>query len=413
MPYQPGRHFLQVPGPTNSPVAVLQALALPTIDHRGPEFARLGREVLDAIKSIFRTSQPVIIYSSSATGAWEAALVNTLSPGDQVLMYETGQFSALWHRVAQRLGLQVTYLPGDWRSGVDAGAIGARLAEDRDHRFKAVAVVHNETATGVLSDVAAVRAAIDAAHHPALLMVDAVSSLGAVDYRHDDWGVDVTISGSQKGLMLPPGLAFVAISEKALAANRGARLPRAYWDWQDMLASNQGGYFPYTPNTNLLQALRVAIRLLHEEGLEQVFARHRRAGEATRRCVQHWGLELQCRVPAQYSPVVTAVRMPEGASADQLRATILNANNLSLGAGLGKVADKVFRIGHIGDFHELIVIGTLAGVEMGLKTANIAYRPGGVQVAMDHLQQVASSLSPHRPVWNEGDPEGVRSRAAV
>ncbi len=413
MPYQPGRHFLQVPGPTNSPVAVLQALALPTIDHRGPEFARLGREVLDAIKSIFRTTQPVIIYSSSATGAWEAALVNTLSPGDRVLMYETGQFSALWQRVAQRLGLQVDYLPGDWRSGVDAAAIGARLAEDREQRIKAVAVVHNETATGVLSGVAAVRAAIDAAHHPALLMVDAVSSLGSVDYRHDDWGVDVTISGSQKGLMLPPGLAFTAISGKALAANRSARLPRSYWDWQDMLGSNEGGYFPYTPNTNLLQALRVAIQLLHEEGLEQVFARHRRAGEATRRCVQHWGLDLQCRVPAEYSPVVTAVRVPEGHSADQLRSMILTASNLSLGAGLGKVADKVFRIGHIGDFHDLIVIGTLAGVEMGLKTAHIAYRPGGVQAAMDHLQQVASGLSARRPVWNEADPDALRSTAAV
>lgn len=412
MPYQPGRHFLQVPGPTNSPVAVLQALALPTIDHRGPEFARLGREVLEAIKSIFRTTKPVIIYSSSATGAWEAALVNTLSPGDQVLMYETGQFSALWHRVAQRLGLQVDYLPGDWRSGVEAAAIEAALAADREHRIKAVAMVHNETATGVLSDVAAVRAALDAVHHPALLMVDAVSSLGAVDYRHDDWGVDVTISGSQKGLMLPPGLAFTALSDKALTANRGARLQRAYWDWQDMLSSNEGGYFPYTPNTNLLQALRVAIGLLHEEGLEQVFARHRRAGEATRRCVQHWGLELQCRVPSEYSPCVTAVRVPDGHSADQLRATILNTNNLSLGAGLGKVADKVFRIGHLGDFHELIVIGTLAGVEMGLKTAHIAHRAGGVQVAMDHLQQVLSSLSPRRPMWNEADPEGARSRAA-
>ncbi len=413
MPYQPGRHFLQVPGPTNSPVAVLQALALPTIDHRGPEFARLARQVLTDIRSIFRTTQPVVIYSSSATGAWEAALVNTLSPADAVLMYETGQFSALWHRVAQRLGLQAEYLASDWRSGVNAAAIEARLAEDREHRIKAVAVVHNETATGVLSDIAAVRAAIDAAHHPAMLMVDAVSSLGATDYRHDEWGVDVTISGSQKGLMLPPGLAFIAISSKALAANRSARLPRAYWDWQDMLSSNETGYFPYTPNTNLLQALRVAIHLLHEEGLEQVFERHRRAGEATRRCVQRWGLELQCRVPAEYSPAVTAVRVPEGHSADKLRAAILAASNMSLGAGLGKVADRVFRIGHIGDFHQLIVIGTLAGVEMGLKTAGIAHHEGGVQAAINYLQQVAVNPSGHRQAWNEGDPDALRSSAAV
>jgi len=413
MPYQPGRHFLQVPGPTNSPVSVLQAVALPTIDHRGPEFARLGRQVLADIRSIFRTTQPVIIYSSSATGAWEAAFVNTLSPGDTVLMYETGQFSALWHRVAQRLGLQAEYLPGDWRSGVSAAAIEARLAEDREQRIKAVAVVHNETATGVLSDIADVRAAMDAAHHPALLMVDAVSSLGAVDYRHDDWEVDVTISGSQKGLMLPPGLAFTALSSKALAASRSARLPRAYWDWQDMLVANEGGYFPYTPNTNLLQALRVAMHLLHEEGPEHVFARHRRAAEATRRCVQRWGLELQCRVPEQYSPAVTAVRVPEGYSADQLRASILAASNMSLGAGLGKVADQVFRIGHIGDFHDLIVIGTLAGVEIGLKTAGIAHHEGGVQAAINYLHQAAISPSARRPAWDEADPEAVRSRVTV
>jgi alanine-glyoxylate transaminase / serine-glyoxylate transaminase / serine-pyruvate transaminase len=407
MTYQPGRHFLQVPGPTNSPLAVLQALALPTIDHRGPEFAQLGREVLASTRSIFRTEQPVIIYAASATGAWEAAFVNTLSPGDRVLMYETGQFSALWHRVAQRLGLQVEYLSGDWRSGVDAARIGAQLAEDREHRIRAVAVVHNETATGVLSDVAAVRAAMDAAHHPALLLVDAVSSLGAVDYRHDEWGVDVTISGSQKGLMLPPGLAFTAMSRKALAASRSARLPRAYWDWQEMLSANESGFFPFTPNTNLLQALRVAIRLLHEEGLEEVFARHRRAAEATRRCVQRWGLEVQCRVPQEYSPVVTAVRVPEGSSADRLRATILESSNLSLGAGLGKLADRVFRIGHLGDFNDLILIGTLAGVEMGLQSAGIAHQEGGVQAAMQHLQRTRRAPAGRGRPSDAAHPEAV------
>jgi len=385
MSYQPGRHFLQLPGPTNCPLAVLQAVALPTIDHRGPEFPHLAREVLAGIKKVFGTREPVIVYSASGTGAWEAALVNTLSPGDQVLMYETGHFAALWRRLAQRFGLEVQFLAGDWRSGVDAAAIGARLAEDRAHRIKAVAVVHNETSTGVLSDIAAVRQAMERAHHPALLLVDAVSSVGAIDYRHDEWGVDVTICGSQKGLMLPPGLAFNAISAKALAAMRNARLPRAYWDWQDMLNFNESGYFPYTPGTNLLQGLRVALRLLEEEGLEQVFARHRRAAQATRRCVQHWGLELQCRVAAEYSPVVTAVRVPEGHSADKLRERILARSNLSLGSGLGVLADKVFRIGHLGDFNDPMVIGTLGSIEMGLKATGISYHPGGLEAAVKEL----------------------------
>ncbi len=385
MPYLAGRHFLQLPGPTNSPLAVLQALALPTIDHRGPEFPQLAREVLTDIRKVFGTREPVIIYSASGTGAWEAALVNTLSPGDQVLMYETGHFAALWRRVAQRFGLEVQYIAADWRSGVDAAAIEAQLAEDRGHRIKAVAVVHNETSTGVLSDIAAVRQAMQRAHHPALLLVDAVSSVGAIDYRHDEWGVDVTICGSQKGLMLPPGLAFNAISAKALAAMHSARLPRAYWDWQDMLSFNESGYFPYTPGTNLLQGLRVALRLLQEEGLEQVFARHRRAAQATRRCVQQWGLELQARVAAQYSPVVTAVRVPEGHSADQLRERILARSNLSLGSGLGKLADKVFRIGHIGDFNDPMVLGTLGGIEMGLKATGIPYQRGGLEAAVNEL----------------------------
>ena len=384
-PYQPGRHFLQLPGPTNTPLAVLQAMAKPVIDHRGPEFAALGLEVLASNKTIFKTEQPVIIYPTSGSGAWEAALVNVLSPGDRVLMYETGHFSGLWGKIATRLGLEPEIIPGDWRSGVDAGAIGARLAEDKGHAIKAVAVVHNETSTGVLSDVAAVRRAIDAANHPALLLVDCVSSLGAVDYRHDEWGVDVSISGSQKGLMLPPGIAFNAISQKARTASKTAKLARSYWDWEDMLAFNGKGFFPYTPNTNLLQGLKVGIELLHAEGLDQVFARHAKAGEATRRAVRAWGLELQCAVEAQHSPILTAVRMPEGHSADNLRAEILARYNMSLGSGLGPLSDKVFRIGHLGDFHDLITTGTLAGVEMGLKVAGVPHRSGGVGAAMDYI----------------------------
>jgi alanine-glyoxylate transaminase/serine-glyoxylate transaminase/serine-pyruvate transaminase len=383
--YQPGRHFLQLPGPTNSPLAVLQALALPTIDHRGPEFGQLVLGLLSDIKKIFRTAEPVIIYTASGTGAWEAALVNTLSPGDQVLMYETGQFATLWRNIARQLGLAAELIAGDWRSGVDAAAIGARLAADSGHQIKAVAVVHNETSTGALSDIVAVRKAIDGAHHPALLLVDTVSSLAAVDYRHDEWGVDVTISGSQKGLMLPPGLSFNAISKKALAASKQAKLPRSYWDWEGMLAANKSGYFPYTPNTNLLQALRVALNLLQTEGLERVFLRHARAAEATRRCVRQWGFELQCRVEKQCSPVLTGVVMPDGFSADKLRAQILAQSNMSLGAGLGKVADRIFRIGHIGDFHDMIVTATLTGVEMGLNSLGVPHRTGGVTAAMDYL----------------------------
>ncbi|HEY2417863.1 MAG TPA: aminotransferase class V-fold PLP-dependent enzyme [Steroidobacteraceae bacterium] len=385
MPYQPGRHFLQLPGPTNIPLAVLQALALPTIDHRGPEFARLVLGLLSGIKEIFKTEEPVVIYTASGTGAWEAALVNTLSPGDQVLMYETGQFATLWRKIAQQLGLAPQFIAGDWRSAADPGAIGARLAADPAHQIKAVAVVHNETSTGALSDIVAIRKAMDSAHHPALLMVDAVSSLATVDYRHDEWGVDVSIGGSQKGLLLPPGLSFNALSKKALAASKQARLPRSYWDWDGMLAANKSGYFPYTPNTNLLQALRVALELLQAEGLERVFARHARAAEATRRAVRHWGLDIQCRVPSEYSPVLTGVVMPEGYSADKLRASILAQSNMSLGAGLGKVTDRIFRIGHIGDFHDMIVTATLTGVEMGLKSLRVPHRSGGVDAAMNYL----------------------------
>ena len=385
MSHHPGRHFLQIPGPTNTPLPILAAIARPTIDHRGPEFGALGREVLAGIRTVFKTSGPVLIYPASGTGAWEAALVNTLSPGDRVLMYETGWFATLWSRMATRLGLAVELVEGDWRSGVDAAATAARLAEDREHAIKAVAVVHNETSTGATSDVAAVRRAIDRAGHPALLLVDTISSLGSIDFRHDEWGVDVAVGGSQKGLMLPPGLGFNAVSDKALAASRTARLPRAFWDWEDMLAANAKGYFPYTPSTNLLQGLKVAIELLHAEGLDAVFARHDRAAEATRRCVQHWGFEIQCRDPAAWSSSLTAVRLPEGHSADGLRAEILARSNMSLGNGLGPLADRVFRIGHLGDFHDLMVTGVLTGVEMGLKVCGIPHRPGGVDAAMAYL----------------------------
>jgi alanine-glyoxylate transaminase/serine-glyoxylate transaminase/serine-pyruvate transaminase len=385
MSRQAGRHFLQIPGPTNTPLPVLAAIAKPTIDHRGPEFGRLGREVLAGIRTIFKTERPVVIYPTSGTGAWEAALVNTLSPGDKVLMFETGWFATLWKKMTQRLGLEAEFIEGDWRAGVDSAAIGARLAEDKAHSIKAVAVVHNETSTGVTSNVAAVRRAIDRAGHSALLLVDTISSLGSIDYRHDEWGVDVTVGGSQKGLMLPPGLSFNAISEKALAASKGARMPRSFFDWQDMLALNEKGFFPYTPSTNLLQGLKVAIEMLHEEGLDQVFARHDRAAEATRRCVQRWGFEIQCRNPAEYSSSLTAVRLPEGHSADGLRAEILARSNMSLGNGLGPLADRVFRIGHLGDFNDLTVTGTLSGVEMGLKACGVPHRSGGVEAAMAFL----------------------------
>jgi alanine-glyoxylate transaminase/serine-glyoxylate transaminase/serine-pyruvate transaminase len=385
MEHQTGRHFLQIPGPTNSPLPVLAAIAKPTIDHRGPAFAELGLDVLTRIRTVFKTERPVVIYPTSGTGAWEAALVNTLSPGDHVLMYETGWFSTLWTKMTAALGLHSYAIKGDWRSGVDASAIEARLREDHAHRYRAVAVVHNETSTGVTSDIAAVRRAIDAAGHPALLLVDTISSLGSIDYRHDEWGVDVTVGGSQKGLMLPPGLSFNAISEKALAASKRSRMPRAFLGWFDMLAANVNGYFPYTPSTNLLQGLRVALDLLDAEGLDQVFARHDRAAKATRAAVQHWGFEIQCRNEAEYSSSLTAVRLPEGHSADGLRREVLARSNMSLGNGLGPLADRVFRIGHLGDFNDLMVAGTLSGVEMGLRAAGIPHRRGGVEAAMEVL----------------------------
>ena len=384
-----GRHFLQIPGPTNVPDRVLRAIDMPTMDHRGPDFAALGRFVLEGMQRVMRTRHPVIIYPASGTGAWEAALVNTLSPGDKVLMSETGHFASLWFRMAQKLGLVVDVIPGDWRHGADHVEIEKRLAADTSHAIKAVCVVHNETSTGVTTRVPLVRKAIDSAKHPALLMVDTISSLASVDYRHDEWGVDVTVAGSQKGLMLPPGLSFNATSPKALAAGKGAKLPRSFWDWEDMIASNATGYFPYTPATNLLYGLREAILMLEEEGLENVFTRHQRHAEATRRAVRAWGLEVLCLVPEEFSPSLTAVLMPAGHDADKFRAAVLEHFDMSLGTGLAKLKGKVFRIGHLGDFNDLMLLGTLAGVEMGLELAGIPHRKGGVTAAQQYIVESA------------------------
>ena len=380
-----GRHFLQIPGPTNVPDRVLRAIDNPTIDHRGPEFGTLGRKILAEIKPVFGTKADVIIYPASGTGAWEAALVNTLSVGDRVLMFETGHFATLWRELAERLGLVVDFVSGDWRQGVDPKLVEAKLAEDRSHAIKAVMAVHNETSTGVASRIGEIRRAIDAARHPALFMVDTISSLGSIAYRHDEWGVDVTVAGSQKGLMLPPGLSFNAVSAKALAAQKTARLPRSYWDWATMLTANKTGYFPYTPATNLLYGLNEAIEMLMEEGLANVFARHDRHAEATRRAIRGWGLEILCVNPAEYSSSLTAVLMPVGHNADEFRKKTLAAYDLSLGAGLSKVAGKVFRIGHLGSFNDLMLMGTLSGVEMGLSLAGVPHSKGGAQAAMDYL----------------------------
>jgi alanine-glyoxylate transaminase/serine-glyoxylate transaminase/serine-pyruvate transaminase len=385
-----GRHFLQIPGPTNVPERVLRAIDRPTIDHRGPEFGRLGREVLAGMKEIFQTREGrVVIYPASGTGAWEAALSNTLSPGERVLMFETGWFASLWREMAGRLGLEVELVPGDWRTGADPAVLEARLGEDRERTIKAVCVVHNETSTGVTSRVGELRRAIDRAGHPGLLMVDTISSLASIDYRHDEWGVDVTVAGSQKGLMLPPGLSFNAISAKALAAHRTARLARSYWDWSAMLAANQTGYFPYTPATNLLYGLKEAIAMLLEEGLDEVFARHARHGEATRRAVAGWKLEVLAKNPAEHSASLTAVLLPDGHDADALRARILERFDLSLGQGLGKLKGRVFRIGHLGDFNDLMLLATLAGVEMGLALAGVPHAKAGVQAAIDFLARTA------------------------
>ncbi len=386
-----GRHFLQIPGPTNVPDRVLRAIDFPTMDHRGPPFADLGKAVIAGMKRVFKSQQgEVIIYPASGTGAWEAALVNTLSPGDRVLMAETGHFATLWQKMAGRLGIDVEFLPGDWRHGADPDAIEKRLRADSEKRIKAVCVVHNETSTGVVTRVADARRAIDAASHPALFMVDTISSLASLDYRHDEWGVDVTVAGSQKGLMLPPGLSFNCVSQKAIAASKKASLPRSYWAWDDMLVHGKGGYFPYTPATNLLYGLREAlVMLLDEEGLEAVFARHQRHGEATRRAVQAWGLEVLAADPREYSGSLTAVVMPAGHDADRLRKIILEAFDMSLGTGLGKLGGKVFRIGHLGDFNDLTLMGTLSGVEMGLALAGVPAKSAGVQAAMEYLAECA------------------------
>jgi alanine-glyoxylate transaminase/serine-glyoxylate transaminase/serine-pyruvate transaminase len=381
-----GRHFLQIPGPTNVPDRVLRAMDMPTMDHRGPEFAPLTLEILQGLKQVFKTSGDVIIYPASGTGAWEAALVNTLSPGDKVLMFETGHFATLWQGIAKDLGLIVEFVAGDWRHGVDPAQVEARLNADTNREIKAVMVVHNETSTGVTSRISDIRKAIDNTSHQALFMVDVISSLGSVDYRHEEWGVDVTVAGSQKGLMLPPGLSFNAISEKALEASRTAALPASFWRWQPMLDANRTGYFPYTPATNLLYALRESLKmLLHEEGLDQVFARHQRHAEATRRAARAWGLDILCQNADEYSPVLTAIMVPEGHDADYLRQVILDRFNMSLGTGLAKVQGRVFRIGHLGDFNDLMLAGTLSGVEMGLQVAKIPFQKGGINAALDYL----------------------------
>jgi len=385
MSYPSGRHFLQIPGPTNVPEQVLRAMAKPTIDHRGPEFKALALEVLGGLKLVFKTAGPVVIFASSGTGAWEAGLVNTLSPGDKVLMFETGHFATLWNNMAVRLGLEVDFVPGDWRHGADPAVVEAKLAEDREHRIKSVMVVHNETSTGATSRIAEIRKAIDRTGHPALFMVDTISSLGSIDFRHDEWGVDVTVGCSQKGLMLPPGLGFNAISAKALAAAKTAKLPKSYWGWEEMLTANKGGFFPSSPATNLLYGLREALHLLAEEGLDNVFARHIRHGEATRRAVRIWGMEILCLDPEEYSPVLTTVVMPGDKGADAYRAAVLDKFNMSLGSGLGILKDRVFRIGHLGDFNDLMLIGTLGGVEMGFALAGVPCKQGGVMAAMDYL----------------------------
>ncbi len=388
-----GRHFLQVPGPSNVPDRVLRAIARPTIDHRGPEFGRLALELLEELKPVFKTEAgKIMIFPSSGTGAWEAAIVNTLSPGDKVLMFETGQFATLWKGMAVDLGLDVQFVTGDWRHGADPAAVETILREDRGHKIKAVMVVHNETSSAVTNSIPAMRKALDRARHPALLMVDTISSLGSMDYRHDEWGVDVAIAGSQKGLMLPPGLGFNCVGERALAASKSARMPRSYWDWQAMLGQNKIGFFPYTPATNLLYGLRESLQMLQQEGLENVFARHARHGEATRRAVRAWGLEIVCADPERYSSSVTAVFVPPTINADEFRKVVLENFNMSLGSGLGKLAGKAFRIGHLGDFNDLMLAGTLSGVEMGLTLAAVPHTRGGVAAALEYLTSAAQEV---------------------
>ena len=392
-PRRAGRHFLQIPGPTNVPDRVLRAIDFPTIDHRGPHFAELGKACLAGLKRVFKSTQgEVVIYPASGTGAWEAALVNTLSPGERVLMYETGHFATLWLKMAVKLGLEPEFIPSDWRRGADPDAIEKKLRADTEKRIKAVCVVHNETSTGVTSRIPEIRKAIDAAKHPALFMVDTISSLASIDYRHDEWGVDVTVAGSQKGLMLPPGLSFNCISPKAIAAAKASNMHKSYWAWDEMIANAKGGYFPYTPATNLLYGLREALTmLLDEEGLDAVFARHQRHAEATRRAVRAWGLEVFALDAREYSASLTAVLLPAGHDADRLRKVILEAFDMSLGTGLTKLGGKVFRIGHLGDFNDLTLMGTLAGVEMGLVLAGVPVKKEGVQAAMDYLASCAQA----------------------
>ena len=388
MPRPPtGSHFLQIPGPSNVPDRVLRAMARPTIDHRGPEFAEIAREILDGLRWLVGTEGPVIVYPCSGTGAWEAALVNTMSSGERVLMFETGHFGVEWAEVARRLSLDVDLVPGDWRQGVDPDVVEERLKGDESQTYKAIAVLHNETSTGAVSRIPEIRRAIDRAGHPALLMVDTISSLGSLDYRHDEWGVDVTVAASQKGLMLPPGLAFTGMSTKAIEASRAATLPRSYWEWERMIAQNEKGFFPYTPATNLIYGLRESLVMFREEGLESIFRRHTRHGAATRRAVLAWGLEIQCVNPEEYSGVLTGVRLPEGHDADGFRALALDRFNLSLGTGLGKLKGRVFRIGHLGDLNDLMLFATLAGVESGLALSDIPIQRGGVDAAIKHLEE--------------------------
>ena len=383
-----GRHFLQIPGPSPVPDRILRAIDMPVIDHRGPGFAELGNRVLSGMQGVFKTRQPVIIYPASGTGAWEAALVNTLSAGDKVLMVETGHFAFLWQKLAQKLGLQAEVIETDWRRGADPDLVEQALKADTDHTIKALCVVHNETSTGSTSRIDAIRKAIDAANHPALLMVDTISGLASADFCFDDWGVDVAISGSQKGLMLPPGLSFNAVSAKALDAHKQSTLSKSYWDWSEMIEANKRGYFPYTPSTNLLFGLAEAIDMLNEEGLDNVFARHKRHAAATRQAVEAWGLEVQCQVESEFSPVLTAVRVPDGTDADQLRSVILEHCNTSLGNGLSKVQGKVFRIGHLGDINDVTLLGTLSGIEIGLHLAQAPHQSGGVQAAIEYMKSV-------------------------
>ena len=385
-PYAAGRHFLQIPGPTNVPDRVLRAMDYPTIDHRGPQFAEIGAKCLAGMKTIFKTDSHAVIYPASGTGAWESALVNTLQEGDLVLMVETGHFASLWHKMASRLGLETEFLATDWRRGVDPQQVEDRLRADTENKIKAVCIVHNETSTGSTSRVNEVRLAMNNAGHDALLLADTISSLASIDFRHDEWGVDVTVAGSQKGLMLPPGLSFNAVSEKALAVASKGGMRRSYWDWEEQIAANKDGAFPFTPATNLLYGLAEAIDMLHEEGLDNVFKRHDRHAAATRKAVQAWGLEVLCQEPKDYSSALTAVLLPDGHNADAFRAVVLQNFNMSLGNGLAKLAGKVFRIGHLGDFNDLMLLGTLSGVEMGLSLANIPHQKGGVDAAMNMLK---------------------------